>query len=137
MDRSSVIKRPRYHVSCQTRLNDLAPLPQSTFSEGEARILNLDLRLGECGEMRFRYESYAHFKPAFTHAFNCVQLKDNGILTKPIYGTCAYTREGIFLCQPAAFSLLTMRLLLNWPGLWNERRIILMHFGRLVLNELP
>ena len=28
-------------------LNDLAPLPQSTFYEGEARILNLDLSLGE------------------------------------------------------------------------------------------
>ena len=135
MDRSSVIKRPRHHVSCQTRLNDLAPLPQSTFYEGEARILNLDLRLAR--EMRFRSTSYAHFQPAFTHAFNCVQLKDNGILTKPIYGTCAYTCEGIFLCQPAAFSVLTTRLLLNRPGLWNERRIILMHFGRLVPNEHP
>ena len=94
------------------RFNELAPFPQYRLYEARARFLNFDLKLRK---MYLRSTSYAHFTsrvPALTHAFNCVQPKDNGILTKPIYGTY----EGISHCLPADFLVLTMRLLLNWPN---------------------
>ena len=39
------------------------------------------------------------FLPALTHAFNCVQLGDNGILTKPIYGTYIRRYLSLSVCR--------------------------------------